>query len=217
MANIALINANFEAVPTFTAAQTADGWINGTASGSSTDSASGWWASPRAAAIAVQFDTSTSHSGTASLKVSTTNTSGRARVFNVKASAGAVTANSSNKPYLIAVLPSTSYTFTGWCKTNNVAASGAFIEIVEVNSSFAVGTSTGSTALSGTNSSWSQLSVTVTTASTTTYLAVDMQNATAGNVSDAWFDDLVLTGPGIATSPSLTGLTSITGVSTLTF
>lgn len=192
---IQILNADFENVPTFVAAQTADNWMDGTAAGSSSNSAFGWWASPRATAIAVQFDTTKSRSGAASLKVSTTNTTGRARVFSVKASGGSITGTSANQPFLIPALPSTKYTLTGYAQTNNVASSGCFLELVELNSSFAVGTSTGSNALTGTNASWTLLTATVTTASTCNWLAIDMQNATAGNVSDAWFDDLVLTGP----------------------
>jgi hypothetical protein len=210
MAVLTLLNSTFESAPAFTAAQTADGWIDGTATGSATTNTYGWWASPRATAIAVQFDNTTSHSGTNSLKLSTTNTTGRARVFNVPASAGTVTAASS--PYFIPVIGGQTYTLTGWCKTNNVAAAGAFLEIVEVNSSFVVGTSTGSNSLTGTNAAWTQLTATVTVAAGTAFLAVDMQNATAGNVSDAWFDDLVLTGPNLAQLKNITTLSNITAL-----
>jgi hypothetical protein len=192
---IQLLNADFELVPTFVAAQTADNWIDGTAAGSASNSTYGWWASPRAAAITVQFDTSKSRSGAASLKLSTTNTTGRARAFNVKASAGSITASSANKPFLIPALPSTKYTLTGWAQTNNVAAAGCFIEIAELSSAFVVGVSTGSNTLAGTNATWTLLTATVTTAATCNWLAIDVQNATAGNISDAWFDDLVLVGP----------------------
>lgn len=195
-----ITNGDFELSPTFTAVQTSDNWIDGTAAGSATNTY-GWWASPRATAIAVRFDPTNSHGGTNSLKVSTTNTTGRVRVFNVPASAGNITAASS--PYFIPVLPNTSYTLTGWVKTNNVAAGGAFIEAVEMSAAYAVGTSHASSTLSGTNA-FTQLSTTFTTGASTAFLAIDMQNSVAGNVSDAWFDDLVLTGPPTAaTSPNL--------------
>lgn len=189
-----ITNGDFELAPTFVAAQTADNWIDGTAAGSSTNTY-GWWASPRATAIAVQFDSSKSHGGTYSLKISTTNVTGRARVFNVIASAGNITATVANAPYLIPVSPNTSYTLTGYAQTNNVAASGAFIEMVELDSAYVVGTATPSNKLTGTVSAWTLLTATVTTGATTVYMAVDMQNAVAGNISDAWFDDLLLTGP----------------------
>lgn len=191
-----LINAGFEVVPTFVAAQTADGWIDGTATGSATNSASGWWASPRATAMAVQFDTTKSRTGIASLKLSNTNITGRTRVFSVPASAGTISAATS--PNWIPVTPSSSYTLTGWVQTNNVPAAGAFIEITEANASFVVGVSTPSNTATGTNTTtWTQLTATVTVSATTVWLAVDMQNGVAGNICDAWFDDLVLTGPGI--------------------
>lgn len=192
---IQILNADFENAPTFTAAQTADNWMDGTAAGSSSNSAFGWWVSPRATAIAVQFDATKSRSGSKSLKVSTTNTTGRARVFNCKASGGSITGTSANQPFLIPVNPSTALTLVAWAQTNNVATAGVFIEIVELNSSFTVGTSTGSNTVTGTVSTWTQLTATVTVSATTRYIAVDLQNATAGNVSDAWFDDIILTGP----------------------
>lgn len=197
-------NASFETVPTFVAAQTADGWIDGTATGSSSNSASGWWASPRATAIAVKFDTTKARTGSASLKVSTTDITGRARVFCVPASGGNITA--ATNPGWIAVQPSSTYTLTGWIQVNNCV--GAVIEMVQADSTFTPGTSTASTAITGTNTTtWTQATATVTTGATTVWMAVDMQNGTAGNISDAWFDDLVLTGPGIGGTTSTHSLT----------
>lgn len=187
-------NANFNNVPPFTAVQTSDNWMDGTATGSSTNTY-GWWMSVRASGVSAQFDTSTLFGDSAaSLKLSTTDATGRCRVFNCIASAGNITANSTNQPYLIPAMPNTSYTFMAYCKTNNVASGGALIEIVELNSSFTVGASNASNALTGTNG-FTLLTVTVTTASTCAYIAVDMQNATAGNISDAWFASLALKGP----------------------
>jgi hypothetical protein len=188
-------NYDFETAPPFTAAQTTDNWIDGTATGSSTN-VYGWWASPRATAIAVQFDSTVSFSGTYSLKISTTNTTGRARIWNAKGSAGSLVANSTQQPYLTPVTPGGTYTMTAQVKTNNVAAGGASIGISEFNSSFVVGTTTGSSGLTGTNN-WTFQTATVTVSATTNWVALGLSNDVAGNVSDAWFDAITFTGTGL--------------------
>lgn len=187
-------NTTFESAPTFVAAQTADGWIDGSAAGSATNNAFGWWASPRATGIAVKFDTVDFHSGTRSLKISTTDITGRARISCAKQSAGNLTAGSSNSPFLVRCVPNANYTLTAWVKTNNVATGSATIALTELNASFAVGTNIALTSLTGTNA-WALVTASGTTTSTGAYLAVGMANDVAGNISDAWFDDMLLSGP----------------------
>lgn len=187
-------NYDFEFVPPFTAAQTADGWIDGTATGSATNDVYGWWASPRATAIAVQFDTTVSHSGSSSLKISTTNVTGRARIATTMQSVGQIVANSTNLPYLIPVAPSTTYKVSAWLKTTTVV--GASIALTELNASFVVGANIALSSIAGTNG-WTYVTASGATSVTGIYLSVGLANDTAGNVSDAWFDDVIVSGPGI--------------------
>src|SRR5258708_7447847 len=78
-----IINGNFETIPTFVAAQNASNWIDGTAAGSATNDVSFWAVVRNATTIAVQFDTTTFNSGTASLKISTSDATGRGIVRSV--------------------------------------------------------------------------------------------------------------------------------------
>jgi hypothetical protein len=92
----------------------------------------------------------------------------------------------------VPALPNTTYTLTGWIKTNNAASNAVYFDIVELNNA-AAGQATNSTSkLSGTND-WTQLTKTFTTTSATRYLLVICRNNVAGNISDAWFDDITLT------------------------
>lgn len=188
-------NGTFENAPTFVAASTTDNWMDGTAAGSATNDQYGWYLGTRATSVSAQFDSSKSRSGANSMKLSTLDATGRCRVFTAIAGGGNVNTSSSNLPYLIPAVAGGTYTFSGWAQCTNAAAGGVLIEIVELNGSGTVGTSTASNTISGTVGSWTNLTVTVSVASTCRYLVLDMQNATAGNISDAWFDDLVLTGP----------------------
>lgn len=185
-----LSNGNFEYVPPFTAATTGvTRWIDGTATGSgNTESPYGWWTpSSFVSSAAAQFDTSVYRSGTASLKLSTLNATGVAN---------ACFGNNSNRATIekttIPALPNTSYTVTGWVKTNNVNTSAVYIDVVEYNAANGSLVVNSTTKLSGTND-WTQLTKTFTTNANTRYLLVVLRNNVAGNVSDAWFDDITLT------------------------
>jgi hypothetical protein len=185
-----LSNGNFEYAPPFTAVTTTfSRWIDGTSGGSSKDDSPYRWfiLSSSANTFSAQFDTSVYYSGAASLKLSTTNATGIAN-----ASMGSNANRQTVEKTAVPALPNTTYTLTGWIKTNNAASNAVYFDIVELNNA-AAGQATNSTSkLSGTND-WTQLTKTFTTTSATRYLLVICRNNVAGNISDAWFDDITLT------------------------
>lgn len=190
--NILLANANFENYPTFTAqTNVASRFITGTAAGSTTNRTY-VWACPSGAVTsssAAGFDSTVSHSGSASMKLSTLNATGAITVaYNATVT---TTITAADLKYVFVMLPNTFYTLTGFVKTNNVATNSAFINIRQVNSSGTQVATTASSKLSGTND-WTQLTVTVTTQATAAFGTILLSNSVAGNTSDAWFDDLVL-------------------------
>lgn len=184
-------NGDFEYAPPFTAAQTTtSAWLDGTSTGSSTNNIFGWAipTSGLTSSANVSFDSTVSYRGEKSLKLSTLNATGTAVVAQTL-SAG--TPSLIDTVNLKSVLPNTSYTLTAWVKTNNVVTNSVYIDIREYAGDRSTITTTSSSKLSGTND-WTNLRVTVTTSSTTRYIGVILRNAIAGNISDAWFDDIVL-------------------------
>jgi hypothetical protein len=191
-------NYNFENSPPFTAAQTSgvNRWINGTASGGvhPTGQEYCWGVQGITGSVAIQYDTSIYHSGSASMKLSTT-ASGAAVSVSPSKGVAVEDRNISGIP----VLPSTSYTLTYWMKTNFVsgdATSGATLQVRERNGTFGTVTDTNGT-LVKTTTDWTQYSIVITTGATTRfilpYLKVTGNDGTATLIMDAWFDDIVLT------------------------
>lgn len=180
-------NADFSSFPTFVAAQTSQNrWNVGTAAGSTTDNTYYWGAGGIAASASCQFDTSTFHSGSASMRIDCLNTSGHMTVSNNPTSA-IVSYD------LTPIYGSAAYTFTGWIKTNNVATNAAFIDIREYSSALAqVGSTHTSTKFTGTND-WTQVTISFTSNASAVYANIILRNDVAGNISTAWFDDLSLT------------------------
>jgi len=190
LANL-LSNGNFEYAPPFTAVTTtAARFIDGTATGSSnTEYVYKWRNSSIATSTAsASYDSTVYRSGNYSLKLSTTTIGAIAATTY-----GNLDTVSSIKTSLIPVLPNTTYTISGWAKTNNAAADSVKISIFEftgVSTSSNQNSSTNT--LTGTND-WTLLTLTFTTAGATRYLTVAPRNNVAGNISDAWFDDITLT------------------------
>lgn len=193
-------NWNFENAPTFVAAQTTAGqYLTGTSTGSSTNRAY-TWAIPSSGVTGggeVQFDTSVFLSGTASIKLNNPATN--------STSVASTSKNISTLPLsdAIPVLPNTSYTLSGWIKTNNVVTNGAYIDAREFTGAGGTVVTNNSNKLSGTND-WTQVSATFTTGATTRFVAVNLRNNTTGNISQAWFDDLRLDLTANTTRPAAT-------------
>lgn len=184
--NSILYNGDFEEQPgTITAAtNTSARWIDGTAGGSTASRAFGWAVTPAALAASAEsgFDTSTFRSGTGSLRLSCLDTSGVITVGTYR--------DASVQEYF-PIQASTSYTLTGWIKTDNVASNAAFIDLRQFSAAGANLATTSSTKLSGTND-WTEVSFTVTTNASAAFATIFLRNSISGNVSDAWYDDITL-------------------------
>jgi len=138
-----------------------------------------WFATGQANSWSAEFDTAVTRTGSKTLKMSNTDTSGRGWT-------------SVGDPMVLTfcpvVKPSTEYTLNYWIKTNNVASASGGVKIDILNSvGGSGGSSTYSARISGTVD-WTLVSTTFTTSSTTYYIGLNLLNNVAGNVSDAWFD-----------------------------
>lgn len=188
--NSILYNGNFEIAPSVLTAQTntAGRWIDGTAAGSVAKLGLGWAAATSGvtASAAAGFDNTVSHSGTYSMKLSTLNASGAITVSNLAGSIGVGTL------YQIFMLPpNISVTLSCYIKTNNVASNSAFIDLRQYNTAATALATTPTTKVSGT-ADWTVCTVTVTTNASCVFGALFLRNNVAGNVGDAWFDDITL-------------------------
>lgn len=201
-------NGNFEIAPVVNVATTTGGkLVDGTATGTSSvqDSIFGWYIWNYTTSYAAMFDTSVKYSGTASIKISTTATASsiglRVSIHN----------DPSFKKNNIPVLPSTSYTYSGWVKTNVVSGSattGARLQFVTSTGANDVTTTTAVTGLVATQD-WTQYTGTFTTAATARFVTPVLQiignDGTGTLIMDAWFDDITLTPTTATTRTATTG------------
>lgn len=196
-------NFDFEVAPTFVAATTGLGrWIDGSAAGSTTNATYKWGTNSAnsSGTIAAQFDSSTSNSGSGSMKVSTTATASTAVVSNALTNTLAAVSAFSYR-----VNPGISYTYSVWMRTNYVSGDsddGAYVQFTERNAAAGSITSTTTTKVK-TTTGWTNYTGTITTNAATVYLDVlFFVRGTTGTgtlIMDAWFDDIYLaptTNPG---------------------
>lgn len=187
-------NGGFEIAPPFTAITSSSlVFIDGTAAGSTTNDNYGWITSINATGFQAYFDTTTFHSGTTSMHLQNTNTTGRGGVkMGNNASSGSISARVMES-LLIPVAPNTKYVISAWIKTSNAVSGAVNGGWTRYTSSYgAIG---GNFTLFGTNNgtqNWTFQSNIITTGATDAYFQLVLNNNTAGNVSDAWFDDIFL-------------------------
>lgn len=195
-------NASFEPEqsPAFTAATTTRSvFVNGQAAGSAADDQYGWALGGAADAVSAQFDTSKANFGTGSFKLSNTNATGRARGLLIPA-ANYGTIAAAHEKYLIPCKANTTYTLTCYAQCTNAPTNGVSIGLGGVTGAGGTASLTLSNRLSGTVSTWTLLTVSVTTGASDKFLCIQLNNDTAGNVCDAWFDDLLLLESGVVRS-----------------
>lgn len=190
--NSVLYNGGFEVKPAYTADTNVAGrWIDGTAAGSVGKTSYGWAAPSAGSGIganaAAAFDTSQFRSGTASLRVSNLNASGAGTITSYRNSPTAAFAFE-----LLRLSANTSYTLVGYIRTNNAASNAAFIDLREFSATITTLATTSTNKLSGTDTSFRQVTLTVTTNASTVFGAIFLRNSVAGNTSDVWFDDITL-------------------------
>lgn len=184
-------NGDFEYAPPFTAATTTSSrWIDGTATGSTTNDLFRWYHIVGVANYASSFDTTTKRSGTASLKIEATDTSGRGRALS--APFEATTTESLVRQYGIPCLATSDYDLSCYIKTNNCQSNSIRLQIQYFNGS---GTSLGTT--NGTyqagTQDWTAYNLRFTTLSGTQYFIVKFTMDVAGSICQAWLDDLSIT------------------------
>jgi hypothetical protein len=185
-----LTNGDFEYAPSFTAAtNTTSRWIDGTAGGSgASQSPYTWGIFGASLSTSAQFDTAQTKTGQYSLKLSTLSAN---RICTV-APQIAVT-NQGIPP----ALPSTTYSYSFWMKTNKTSgdSAGAYIDFLERVGSGSAGTSHLSTQVN-TTTDWTYYSGSFTTTANcrfiTPKLFVEGNTGTATLIMDAWFDDITL-------------------------
>lgn len=164
-------------------------WIDGTASGSATNSLFGFVFYRNAATADCIFDKTTLFNGNPTLKFSTYDVTG-AGFFDIGPGIAA-SISVTNVQRGIKILPSTSYTLTGWIKTNNVPTNGAFIQFTSYDANGTRFDNIASTKLAGTND-WTFISLIVTSSASARFATVGLMRNVAGTISDTWFANITL-------------------------
>lgn len=194
-----IYNGGFEIKPTFVAATAAGNrWIDGTSGGSQAQR-SGWgWGiinASTAGTFSSQFDTTTFQSGAAALRVSTLATNSNLSIGNARGT----TAADMNRG-LIPILPSTTYIYSFWMKTNYVSGNSNTGAFVTFSQRTAAGASTAETSSSAGNikitTDWTNYTGTFTTDNDAAYLLMKLgvtgNTGTATLIMDAWYDNIVV-------------------------
>lgn len=183
-----LYNGDFDTVPSVitAATNTASRWIDGTAAGSAAPKGLGWACTPGALTATAEagYDTSIKRSGVASMRLSLGNATGTVTVG---------TYQTLNTQQVFPLSPNTAYRLVGYIRTNNVVTNGAFIDVRELSATLSTVATNSSTKVSGTDTSFRQVTATFTTGATTRFGAIFLRHNIPGNTADAWFDDITLT------------------------
>lgn len=192
--NSILYNGNFEQRPSVitAATTTANRWIDGTSGGSSAISGYGWGTPNAGSGVGangeIGFDATIFRSGTASMRLSNLTVSGAVTATSSRTA----TPSAANLYQIFRLLPNTSYTLTGYIRTNNVPNNGAFIDLRQFDATGSTLATTSSNKLAGTDTSWRTATLTVTTNASAAFGIVLLRNTVSGNICDAWFDDITL-------------------------
>lgn len=154
-------NGDFEVPPSFTAAQTGNGYLDGTATGTSALSTNYGWHVAGNGTRAVQFDSVEKYSGTNSLKVTLSANSSYAEIRS-----NLCTTYNQAKGFIVQA--STAYRATFYMKTTNMtgdATNGAYGVVLMSKADGTAGTTSSSTTAVKTNTDWTKYTITFTTAS----------------------------------------------------
>lgn len=187
-------NGNFRQRPSVltAATNTANRWIDGTGAGSSAKLAYGWSAPSAGSGVGanaeIGFDTTIFRTGAASLRLSNLNASGAVTAASLRAA----TPTASTLFELFRLQPNTTHTLKAYIRTNNVPSNGAFIDLRQFSANGTTLVTTSTNKLSGTDTSWRLVTLTITTNASAAFGCLFLRNNVAGNISDAWFDDITL-------------------------
>jgi hypothetical protein len=181
-------NFDFERLPPSTATPTTSAvrWIDGTAAGN-TGTPYGW--ALVTAGAPAGFDTTTFHSGTASMKLSTTTVGQTCVVCTFR--------NNPPSPGWLPtetfpIQPNTRYVISVWAMSNNALANNVFLDFRQYSATGSNLVTTSTTKIGGTTG-WTLLTVALITDASAAWGAIILRINTAGNISDAWFDDITVT------------------------
>lgn len=191
-------NGDFEYAPPFVAITTGSAvWLDGTAAGSATNTLFNWYKINGAGAYAASFDSSTTFQGKPSIKMESTNSTGRGRLLTAPTETSTTAAIIAQ--YGIPVLASTSYTLTANVKTAGVdTAAVRLIWLFYQADGTQSGGGTG--ANQATTQDFTPVSQAFTTGASTAYVVIKLDDNTAtANVRQAWFNKVRLT----ATTPQV--------------
>ncbi len=155
-------------------ARTTSGWIEG--------QKYGWYAQNVATAWSAEFDTAVARTGLKTVKLSTTDITGKTYAMNNPNDYSAA----GMYKHCVHIKPSTAYVFSCWIKTTNVTINNDVLWIEQYDSAAGLGSSAGAY-MTGTND-WTLKTVSFTSDADACYLMIYLQASRAGNVSDVWFD-----------------------------
>ena len=160
-------------------ARTTSGWIE--------DEKYGWYCNQQATAWSVEYDSAVTRTGRLTLKLSTTDVTGKIRVTDTLQGSGVALTAPADFSRVKPVKASTQYRFRCYAKTTNAATNAVYVGLVAYTSAGAAITTSATNKLTGTQD-WTLLEVIFTTGATTVFESIRFFNDVAGNISDAWFD-----------------------------
>lgn len=150
------------------------GWIG--------DEKYGWYFTLQTANATVEYDNIITHNGTQSLKISLTDVTGR----------GYVRSSSEFNNTNIRVKPSTKYKLSGYIKSNNVLENSVYIGLQQYDSDGITGSSSNTPPIAAGSSDWTYCEKIITSDADAHVARITLVHTIAGNISDAWFDDIKL-------------------------
>lgn len=163
----------------------AAGDIIRTSTGFIEDAKFGWFVDRNAIAISAEFDSSVKRTGNFTLKLSTTDVTGRLQANSTDLGVGTTITPNGSSYYK--VKPSTRYKFGMWVETVNAATSSVFARVSLWHSDGTSRSRFTTVGLSGDNG-FVFLELEFITDSLDEFMAISLSNDVAGNVSDAFFD-----------------------------
>ena len=164
----------------------ATGDVAVTTSAAIEDAKYGWFNLVTATAVSAEFDSAVTRTGRLTLKVSTTDVTGRTEVWSALTSNGTV--NAGSQKHLIPLIPGTTYKLTCYVKTTNAVASGVKIAFGVFASDLSAVQTYSSSFVAAGDHDWAKLTIDFTAGATEVYGVIKLSNRTAGNISDTWFD-----------------------------
>ena len=135
-----------------------------------------------ATAVSTEFDTAVTRTGLKTIKLSSTDITGRGNVSD--SSDGSL---AQLKLHSSRIKPSTSYTFNCYVKTTTVATNSVYCTVLQRDVAAGTLTTITSNKLTGTND-WTLLTATFTSDATAYYARIQLILNVTGNISDAYFD-----------------------------